>query len=162
MSRERLSEGQPMPQSDPAAGAADTVLKAVRQFNARQFWDCHETLEDIWSDEQGDLRDFYHGLIQVAAGFLHVQRLNCAGATRLLHDGAERLQRYQPGCLGVNVAALLLDVQRWRETLARLGTSGIATTAGMPLPLVRLTAAPAASGFAGDLPEPEAVTEGRL
>jgi predicted metal-dependent hydrolase len=117
----------------------DAVHEAVRQLNARRFWDCHETLEDVWNDEQGDLRDFYHGFIQVAAGFLHVQRLNWTGAVRLLSHGAGRLEPYQPVCLGMDVAALLRDVQRWQEALLRLGATGISATAGMALPLVRLT-----------------------
>ena len=36
---------------EPARGALQPVHAAVEQFNAEQFWECHETLEDIWGVE---------------------------------------------------------------------------------------------------------------
>ena len=50
-----------------------TALKlAVTQFNQGQYWQCHETLEEIWIPEEYPLRLFYHGLIKAAVGLLHL------------------------------------------------------------------------------------------
>ncbi|MHB8577970.1 MAG: DUF309 domain-containing protein, partial [Dehalococcoidia bacterium] len=94
----------------PAPGAVAAVWRAVEQFNAGQFWECHETLEDYWGDEQGPLREFYHGFIQVAAGFVHVQRGNWHGAVRLLGEGYEKLLPFSPSCLDIDVFGLLDQV----------------------------------------------------
>ena len=123
------------PDGEPAAA----VARAVAQFNAGQFWECHETLEDFWGAEQGPLRAFYHGFIQVAAAFVHVQRLNWPGATRLLHDGMEKLEPFQPACLGLDVRALLAAVAPWRDELATRGPEGMRLIA-LPLPRASLMA----------------------
>ena len=31
------------------------LLLAVRQFNAREWFECHETLEDLWIGEEGEI-----------------------------------------------------------------------------------------------------------
>jgi predicted metal-dependent hydrolase len=123
----------------PAPGAQEAVLKAVAQFNAGEFWECHETLEDFWGDEQGPLRDFYHGVIQVAAGFVHVQRRNWYGAVRLLGEGAEKLEPFRPVCLRVQVEPLLIEVVAWRRRLAALGPERMADVAGLALPKIDLS-----------------------
>lgn len=122
----------------PAPGAQEAVLRAAAQFNACQFWECHETLEDVWGDEQGPLRDFYHGIIQVAAGFVHVQRGNWHGAVRLLGEGAEKLEPFRPACLRVRIEPLLFEVAAWRRRLAALGPERMADTRGFALPRIEL------------------------
>jgi predicted metal-dependent hydrolase len=138
-------ESVPRTDDQPAPGAQDAVLRAVQQFNARQFWECHETLEDFWGEEHGPLRDFYHGFIQVAAAFVHVQRLNWQAAARLLALGAERLEPFQPACMGVDVAALLADVESWRRALQEPGPNRAVQIAARGLPLVRRAPASADS-----------------
>ncbi|HEY7295435.1 MAG TPA: DUF309 domain-containing protein [Dehalococcoidia bacterium] len=118
------------PTGDPAAA----VLRAMEQFNAGEFWECHETLEDFWGAEQGPLRGFYHGFIQVAAAFVHVQRLNWPGATRLLGEGMEKLEPFRPACMGLEVASLLDELAFWRRELARLGPAGMSELQRLPLP----------------------------
>ena len=49
---------------------------AIAEFNRGQYWQCHETLERLWLPEQYPLRLFYHGLIKVAVGLLHLERHN--------------------------------------------------------------------------------------
>lgn len=126
--------------NQPSGAPAAAVAQAIAQFNAGQFWECHETLEDFWGAEQGPLRAFYHGFIQVAAAFVHVQRLNWPGATRLLNDGIDKLAPFQPACLGLDVAALLAAVTPWRRELAARGPDGMRAIA-LPLPRARLSAA---------------------
>ncbi|MFQ5873258.1 MAG: DUF309 domain-containing protein, partial [Dehalococcoidia bacterium] len=68
---------------------ASTLSLAVRQFNSWRFWDCHETLEDLWRQDPTTptglpLADFYQGIIKLAAGFHHLLRGNHKGAVNLL------------------------------------------------------------------------------
>lgn len=120
--------------NQPEGDVADAMRRALAQFNAGEFWECHETLEDFWGAEQGPLREFLHGFIQVAAGFVHVQRLNWPGAVRLLAEGTEKLEPFRPNCLGLDVERLLGDVGVWRRELARLGPAQIREALRLPLP----------------------------
>ena len=42
-------------------------LKGIEEFNQGLFFECHETLEEIWLEEHGEDRAFYQGIIQIAA-----------------------------------------------------------------------------------------------
>ncbi len=124
--------------NEPEGDPADAVRLAIEQFNAGQFWECHETLEDHWGAEQGPLREFLHGFIQIAAGFVHVQRLNWPGAIRMLSEGAAKLEPFRPSCMGLDVAALLDEVAVWRRELARLGPMQMRQALRLALPRARL------------------------
>ena len=80
----------PEPQLDPEELAA--FRRGVAQFNDGFFFECHDTLEDVWSGVRGPARDFFQGLIQVAVGFQHLANGNLRGAVLLLHEGGRRLQ----------------------------------------------------------------------
>ncbi len=100
------------------ATAPDALAKGIREFNSWRFYDCHETLEDVWREEETDLADFYQGIIKVAAGFHHLLRGNRKGALSLLAGGLVLLEPFRPACLGVDVQRLIDDV---RPCLDRIG-----------------------------------------
>lgn len=79
------------------------VAKAVTQFNRGLYFECHETLEDVWRVVVGPGRDFFQALIQVSAGFLHLDRGNRVGATRTF--ARARLGSYPAHYFGLDVAA---------------------------------------------------------
>ncbi|HLZ72620.1 MAG TPA: DUF309 domain-containing protein [Dehalococcoidia bacterium] len=124
--------------NQPHGDLAAAMRRAIEQFNAGEFWECHETLEDFWGAEQGPLREFLHGFIQVAAGFVHVQRLNWPGAVRLLGEGSAKLEPFRPARLGLDVAALLDAVADWRRELARLGPAAMREVLRLPFPRAQL------------------------
>lgn len=97
------------------------LLQAVEEFNQRKFWTCHETLEDLWRAEEGPLKQFYQGIIHVAAGFVHVQRRNFEGATQRLRSGIEKLASFEPETEGLEVAGLNRDTHRALEAVLQLG-----------------------------------------
>ena len=84
----------------------DALAKGVAQFNEGLFFECHDTLEEIWSGVRGPSRDFFQGLIQVAVGFYHLGNGNRPGAITLLHRSLERLGRYPARYAGVELAPL--------------------------------------------------------
>ena len=83
---------------------------AIAEFNRGQYWQCHETLERLWLPEQYPLRLFYHGLIKVAVGLLHLERYNRRGATAKLRDGEYTLTPFLPRFMGVETQRLRRDV----------------------------------------------------
>lgn len=109
----------------PAATGLDPLTRAVQEFNSWRFYDCHETLEDVWLDAGGKsadavLANFYQGIIKVAAGFHHVLRDNHRGAVLLLTDALRLLVPYRPQTLGVDVEALADATRRCLERIESL------------------------------------------
>lgn len=82
------------------------LVKGIDEFNQRLFFECHETLEEIWLEEHGEDRLFYQGLIQVAAGYLKWEQGVLIGAIKLWQRGLEKLDGYPAIHLGVDLAAL--------------------------------------------------------
>lgn len=84
----------------------------IRLFNERKYFEAHEILESRWRRETGAARDFYHGLIQIAAAFVHVQKQNPKGAERLFQSSLGYLSKYFPEYLGLNLEQLYKDIKR--------------------------------------------------
>lgn len=91
---------------DPAE-AERLFREGVALFNGVRYWHAHEAWETLWRAAPDDERDFFQGLIQVAAGLLHLQRRNLRGARTKLSEGLARLERYQPVHQGVLVNELI-------------------------------------------------------
>ena len=108
-----------LPEEPPKAPEA--LPGAVQQFNRGDFWDCHETLEEVWLQTPYPLRLFYHSIIKVAVGLYHVRRHNRHGARVKLSDGVRVLRLFPPEFMGVGAGRLHDDTCRW---LALVGASG--------------------------------------
>lgn len=94
------------PALDPAE--ADRLFRrGISLFNGVRYWHAHEAWEAIWRAAPDQERDFYQGLIQVAAGLLHLQRHNLRGARNKLAEGLDKLRPYQPAHNGVFVNELM-------------------------------------------------------
>lgn len=99
-----------------------TLAKGIDEFNQQMFWQCHETLEEIWQVERGPARNCLKGLIQVAAGFFHLTtRRNYRGTFIVLPRGLRYLEPYVPQCLGVDIADLIERSQRCLRAAEALG-----------------------------------------
>lgn len=72
---------------------AEAFARGAAQFNAGEFWEAHETWEPLWLQAPEPVKTFLQGLIQVAAGLVHVQRVNAKGALSKLGAGLEKLER---------------------------------------------------------------------
>ncbi|MGH7844330.1 MAG: DUF309 domain-containing protein, partial [Candidatus Binatia bacterium] len=70
------------------------LIKGIEEFNQGLFFECHETLEEIWLEEHGTDRDFYQGIIQIAAGYLKWEQGVLIGAIKLWRAGLKKLEGY--------------------------------------------------------------------
>ena len=102
------------------------LLAGIELFNVREFYECHEVLEEIWLAEPGHIRTLYQGILQVGVAFYHLGRGNFRGATSLLETGITYLQAFTPACMGVNVRQLVEDSIHAYAELQRLGKERIA------------------------------------
>ena len=108
------------------AGLVAALAKGVEEFNTHRFFECHETLEDIWRAERRPMRQFYKGVIQVAAGFHHLRRNNWKGTVNKLESGTRYLEPFRPRYLGVDVQRLIDEARRCRAAVMELGREHIA------------------------------------
>jgi predicted metal-dependent hydrolase len=91
--------------------------RGVAQFNDGLFFECHDTLEEIWSGVRGPSRAFFQGLIQAAVGFYHLGNGNRPGAITLLGRSLARLDRYPARYAGVELEPLCEAIGAWRSAL---------------------------------------------
>lgn len=63
-------------------------------FNAGLFFDCHEYLEGVWREKQGDDKTFLQGVIQVAAAMhkLELDPKAWEGALYLIDHGMKKIE----------------------------------------------------------------------
>jgi uncharacterized protein len=105
-----LSPGRTAPLD--AAQVDQLFRRGVALFNGVRYWHAHEAWETLWRAAPDEERDFYQGLIQVAAGFLHLQRRNLRGSRNKLTEGLARLRPYQPAHRGIFVNELIGQASR--------------------------------------------------
>jgi hypothetical protein len=87
--------------------AEELLREGVALFNGRRYWHAHEAWETLWRAAPDKERDFYQGLILVAAGLLHMQRRNLRGARNKLDEGVTKLRRYGPAHRGIFISELI-------------------------------------------------------
>jgi hypothetical protein len=86
--------------------------RGVALFNGVRYWHAHEAWETLWRAAPDEERDFYQGLIMVAAGLLHLQRRNLRGARNKLAEGVARLRPYMPTQRGIFVDEVVVRAER--------------------------------------------------
>jgi len=96
--------------------------QACAEFNAERFFECHESIEEIWQQETGEVRDLYKGLIQIAAAFVHISRANFIGANRLCSTALRYLQPYREGgAMGFDVETICGATEDAHRRVLELG-----------------------------------------
>lgn len=99
----------------------DPFVRGIDQFNQREFYACHDTLEALWMEACDPDKTFYQGILQIAVGCYHLSNRNWNGAVMLLGEGIRRLRNYQPTYNDVNVRQL---VEQSASMLGRLQAAG--------------------------------------
>ncbi len=80
---------------------------AREHFNAGRFFPAHEAWETAWKQSRDTAdAEFFKGLSQLGAGYVHLLRGNAHGAVMLLRRAASRIARYPAGHLGVDTQAV--------------------------------------------------------
>ncbi len=107
-----IAKGTPQRSARCDGPAPDGLRAGVDLFNRGEYWDCHETLEDIWRAEPDPVRYLYQGILLAGVGLYHLRRGNRRGALSKLRAAHTILAPYAPLCMGVDVARLREDVVR--------------------------------------------------
>jgi predicted metal-dependent hydrolase len=89
----------------PGDGAyARHYLGYFKCFNGQLYYEAHDVLEELWLPIRGTPQArFYQGLIQVAGGFVHLQKNRIAPAGRLFALALANFESYPPHHAGIDL-----------------------------------------------------------
>jgi uncharacterized protein len=98
-------------------------------FNEGRFFQAHEAWETAWKQGRGTPdEEFFKGLSQLGAGYVHYRRGNPHGARTLIRRGTGRIGRYGPEHLGMEVQRVVAEAERHAEAIEAAERAG----EGMP------------------------------
>ncbi|RRJ64818.1 DUF309 domain-containing protein [Paenibacillus oralis] len=81
----------------------------------RDYFECHEVLEELWLERNYD--PLYKGLLQVAVGLFHARSGNVSGSRKMLLSALERLTPYPEEALGIGLGKLRREAAAYAEAL---------------------------------------------
>ena len=105
--------------SDSDPEAMRELLRGAEQFNSGRFFECHDTLEELWQGMRGPARNFLQGLIQISVGFYHLGNGNLLGGESQLDKGMKNLSEYGDCYLRLDLVSLRREVQIWLEKVRK-------------------------------------------
>lgn len=97
----------------------------LEQFNRGEYFEQHESLEEIWIADQRPLRRLYQGILKIGVGFLKLRIGNYRGTINHIAGGIAYLERFDSDCLGVDIARLISEAREVREQVLALGPDRI-------------------------------------
>jgi predicted metal-dependent hydrolase len=96
----------------------DPYSTGLGHIRAGRFFEAHEELEIAWRAAAAEERDFYQGLVHVAVAWYQAGRGRPVATARQLEKAARRLGPFAPAHRGVDVSAVLAQVERARAAVA--------------------------------------------
>jgi predicted metal-dependent hydrolase len=93
-------------------------LSGLELIRDGEFFAAHEELELVWRAAAPEERDFYQGLVHVSVAWYQAGRGNQRGCERQLEKAARRLAPFAPVHRGVDVGAVLAQVETARQIVA--------------------------------------------
>ncbi len=101
------------------------AAQGLRLFNAGEYFEAHEALEDAWNAEKGEIRNLYKGILQIAVTYLHITRGNYNGAVKVYGRSQKWLKDWADVCRGIYVEELRRDAENVISEVVRLGEKRI-------------------------------------
>jgi predicted metal-dependent hydrolase len=95
--------------------------EGLRLFNAGEYFEAHEALEDAWNEERGPVRNLYRGILQLAVVYLHIRRRNYNGAVKVYGRSQRWMKDWPDLCRGIEVGQLRRDAGAAINEVRRLG-----------------------------------------
>jgi len=87
-------------------------LEGIELFNDGEWFEAHETWEDIWVLATGDRKRFYQGLIQCAVTLEHIRRGNPRGVRSVWASCLTKFQDLPDTVQGIHIPTLLAGMRR--------------------------------------------------
>ncbi len=103
----------------------DLFYVGLEQFNRGEYFEQHESLEEIWLLEARDIRYLYQGILKIGVGLYKLRLGNYRGTVNHLNGGMDYLRPFGEECLGVDLGRLVREAAAVRERVVELGPEGI-------------------------------------
>lgn len=91
--------------------ASELFEKGIHLFNEREFFDCHEVLEDAWNLQSEPEKQLTQGILQIAVGFYHFLRGNKVGTIKLFKRGIPRVKPFEEQACSVELSEFIKVVE---------------------------------------------------
>jgi hypothetical protein len=108
----------------------------LEQFNRGEYFEQHESLEEIWILEPRPLRYLYQGILKIGVGFYKLRLGNYRGTINHINGGIAYLEPFGKECLGVDVGRLIREAAEVHDRVVQLGRERIGEFDLSSLPLV--------------------------
>ena len=93
----------------------EVVKRSVELFNEQRFWECHETLEQIWRKEpKGPEKEVQQGIILAASAFVHFQKNEDDVCLGMIPKALFRLDSWHAG------KYYMIDIEQFKEKLKKV------------------------------------------
>ena len=94
------------------------LVHGIELFNKKEFFDCHEILEELWKNQTEPEKQLTQGLIQIAVAYYHALRGNRLGADKLLKRGLARVRPFLPEFRNLLLDEFIASVEKDAETVS--------------------------------------------
>src|SRR5438046_3680607 len=84
--------------------------QGIELFNHHEFFEAHETWEDVWHMAYGLKHSFYQGMIQCAVALEHYRRGNPRGVVSLFNSYRPKFKDVPAVFMGLDVKAFLAQM----------------------------------------------------
>lgn len=103
----------------------ELAVRGLEEFNQGEYFEAHETLEEVWKADLSPGRELYQAILQVAVAYLQIERHNYSGAIKMFLRLRQWINPLPEVCRGVDVARLQADSQKVYERILELGPERI-------------------------------------
>ncbi|HXV84248.1 MAG TPA: DUF309 domain-containing protein [Candidatus Binatia bacterium] len=109
------------------------LREGIRLFNAGQFFESHDILEQFYQDTEDINKPFLEGLIELAVAFrLYNDFGEVKGPVRMIYQALIRFENYQTTYLDIRVKDLSEAMEAWAKE-ADAGGKPLASIPKIPL-----------------------------
>jgi predicted metal-dependent hydrolase len=123
---------------DTARSEQPQFLQGLELFNRREFYDCHDLIEDLWLQESSDQQPFLQGIIQAAVAFFHYQQGKWGAARTMMQQSIERLAPYPGSHGGIDLERFRSELRVWKEALDEAISRGSRAPLALDYPMINL------------------------
>ena len=92
--------------------------RGLEEIRAGRYFEAHEELEEAWRAAAAEERDFFQGLVHVAVAWYQAGRGRPVATARQLEKAARRLAPFTPSHRGIDVDAVLAQVEAAQARVA--------------------------------------------
>ena len=95
-------------------------IKGITLFNEKNFYDAHESWEELWSEYRLKDEIFIQGLIQLAVAFFHITNLNLKGSRNLFNKCLPKLKKFPANHRNINLLEIIDSAENSKKKVSSI------------------------------------------